>query len=439
MELATCRSASLGSLFVLACAGFGSSGCFLSHGRPGDADGGGVVSRDAGTRDAGPRPDGARTLPDSGVEARCEGRWISSGPVALTEEPGDESILDAEWVGEGYLVGWMSSNEAGDRARYGRLTFPSHGVLAETARIFDAPAPVSGGMGIAVWRDQIGAAAWDERGCAFRRILSADASSLGSVVRYPTPRVGRCEGLIADAAGYSFVNRAFSAPSAGELTRVQPSGTLEAGRPLPIFDGDVSWWGRAVLGENVLLFATMRGGAAPSEAFAQRVDATGAPLGPVVPLPAFGAASRVALVGTPTGALVGWLESPDGDPDSQEREVRVFPTDSVGSALGPPLALPGVRAYRDAGWSMTRIGDEIFVVYVEPEVGDRSGERTTLKAARVRWDGAPIGEPLWLAEGRFLRHPVARTSGTEVLVAYTAFAGVSHEVFVAELGCDIEL
>ncbi len=95
----------------------------------------------------------------------------------------------------------------------------------------------------------------------------------------------------------------------------------------------------------------------------------------------------------------------------QAREVRLFPTSSNDEAISLPRALEGVRAYRDAGWSMARIGDEIFVVYVEPELGDQLGDHTPLRAQRVTYEGDEIDEPLTLAEGRFLRRVVVRTDG----------------------------
>lgn len=402
-----------------------SSGCWLSHGRE-DVP----MRRDGGRLDGGPPPmprdAGEIDLPDAGASG-CEA-WTEVEPIQVTTREGDHSLLDVEHTGPGYLMLWSTTNPSRDRSRFGTL-LPLGGPPGGPFEIFDPPAPVSLGNSLAVGAGLMGATQSDENGCRFRRILDPVAPALGAEMRYP-PEIQRCNGLLAHGGGFTAFDR-----ERGEAHAFQPDGTYVRTRALEIFDGDVFWWARARQGDDAYLIATMRGGVEPTDARAQRVDRVGAPLGsPVDLLPFEAAATRIRATRSGPGVAVGWMQL--REPGGQMATMRLFQTDLRGAPSPESHVYTAVRAYRDAGWSLVRIGDSLFLVYVEPEEGDRFGDRTALRAYRVSSDLAPLDpEPRTLATGRFLRRVAARTDGRDLFVGYTANDGTSTQVFAAGLRC----
>lgn len=407
------------------------SGCYQSHGRVDLARPDSGREIDAGARDGG-RPADAGRLPDAGVQ-RCEGTWDVVAPLQLTFPPSDDYPSDVEWTGAGYLVGFQSSNPDLDQSRFAQLV--SHGVVGEPQRVFGPPSGTCGGMGIATNGDAVAAVTWDARGCFFRRI-AADGSGLADERRIDA---NGCVGLTETGSGFSVLDY----PGSGGEVRFHRldvnGGSIGRVPRLEIFRDDVFFWARAEFDDDSQLFAVMRGGVSPTSAAAQPVDAEGGATGPEVTLPASGVDAGIHAIATGSGVLIGWYADESGDPDSQERVVTLMRATRDGRVLGEPFTLSGVRAYRDAGWTMVRVRGENFVVYVEPMVGDRSGRETVIRALRIDDEGAALAEPLNVAEVLFGRRVIARTNGASVLIAYAANGGSSNEVFTAELECILEM
>lgn len=396
------------------------AGCYQSHERgsiPG-RDGG----RDAGAFDAGPRRDaGDVTLPDAGPVG-CD-VWEPVAPVQISDQEGDNTPLDAEHTGPGYLVAWSTTNPMRDRSRYATLT-PLGGPVGERHVLFPPPAPVSLGTGLAVHDGAIAATQSDERGCRFRRVLAPDGSMVGA----PRSMAGVCNGLFAHSRGWTVFDR-----DASTATLLQPDGTPSSTVDAPVLD-EVYWWTRVRQAENSYLIVGLIGGLDPFAIHIQRVDRAGASIGPPTVLMTPRSETRPRGVSTSEGALIGRLAPPLGEPDSQHTTMLLFPTDPNGVPSFTELEYEPT-AYRDAGWGMVRIGDSIFLVYVEPEPGDRFGEATRLRALRIDERGELLEEPITIAEGRFLRNVLARTDGRELFVAYSASVPGGTQVFGAGLRC----
>lgn len=58
-----------------------------------------------------------------------------------------------------------------------------------------------------------------------------------------------------------------------------------------------------------------------------------------------------------------------------------------------------------------------------------------IRAQRLDDEGAPLDDPMFLADALFGRRVIARADGSGVLVAYAANGGSTTEVFTVELQC----
>lgn len=400
---------------ILLCAG-----CYQSHERTFSRPDGGT---DGGRFDAGPRRDGGDIdFPDAGPVG-CEA-WEPVEPVQVSNQDGDNSPLDVENTGPGFLVVWTTTNPERDRSRFATLT-PLGGPVGERHVLFDPPSPISLGNGLAVHDGQIAAVQSDDRGCRFRRVLSPDGSMLGPVRSYADPAV--CGGMLGHSRGWTVFDR-----DASQVTLLQPDGTVASSLSLPALD-EVYWYTRIRQAENSYLFVGLVGGIEPFATRVQRIDREGRAIGPQTFLMS-PTATRPRGVTTSEGALIGRLVPPLDDPRSQHTRMMAFPTDANG---GPSFVEYEFEptAYRDAGWGMVRIGDSIFLVFVEPEPGDRGGNVTRLRALRIDERGEVLEGPITIAEGNFLRVVLARTNGRDLFVAYRAAVPSGSQVFGAGLRC----
>lgn len=404
-------------------------GCYLSHeradvlrGAP-DAPDGGLSARDGGVpsvRDAGP---------DAAPRAPCV--WWSVPPWQLTSPPGDQRHHDVLAVPDGFLVAYGSSNDP--PAVPGR--FVAHidleGPRATTVLFGTARGTFLGGVGLALGARDVLAVTWDDAGC-LTRLVTHEGRPLAEAAGVDRRS---CVAPYVLEGAWAFFDRPGDAPAS--VVALDESGTriVTDGEPMAVLE-DAFWWTRVRHADGSMLVVGMSGGVEPTRAVAQRLEATGRPRSPPVELPAFGAASRVRAVATAMGALVGWLEAPDGDPTSQERELRVFPVDLDGRPLAEPRVVSTLPAYRDAGLSFASAGGDLWASYVESEPGDRFGRHTRLVALRLSDRGEPL-ERFTLAEGEFLRAPVVRAHDADAVVVYTSLVETANQVSVAGLVCGV--
>lgn len=394
------------------------AGCYLSH----------PISRETTTtRDAGTD---AATIVSCELLRPVEARQ-------LTVAPDDKEVLDVAVLGDGeYLVGWGSPDSDPPHDRHRRVQRASlHGASGEPAYAFDPPTGSYGGMGLATRSGGLVASTWDELGC-WLRLVDATGTPTGSALRAP---LATCAGIHQTVDGFALFDRpGLGAPTA--LHRFDAAGTLIGSGPeLDVLGRDVFWWSRAVLAADEELVVAMPGGVSASAIVAQRIDAAGAPTGGTVSLPASAPATRVRAAALAEGAVVGWMESRAGDPASQETGIRLVLTDRDGVPTRELGVLPDVLAYRDAGWSILRFGRDLLVAYVEPAAGDPYGDRTRVKSVLVATDGT-VRQRVTLAAARFARGIVARTNGSDVLVAFHADAVgldpiTETEIFYAGVEC----
>lgn len=387
------------------------SGCYLAHERP-EADA--ASTADAGT-DAALRP--------------CT--WRAGEAWQLTAPPGDQQLLDLVAVpGGDFVVAWSSANDpAPDPVRHARR-IGLDGPVGTRTDVFDRPRGFFvGGVGLAVGPSSILASTWDEGGCLVR-LLDHQGAPLAPV---RTLSMQSCAGVHAIAAGgFALFDRPGDAPAA--LHVLDAEGALVSDGPvLSVLDA-AFWWGRARLVDGTSLVVGMHDGVEPTHASVQHVGRDGVPIGEPIALPAFAAASRARAIALEGGALVAWLEQPDGDPASQDRDVRVMRVDADGRLVGEPRVVAH-HAYRDAGLSLVPTPEGgLFAVYVEST--EPSGIDTTLSAVRLDATGAPL-ETLSFPSGQLARTPVARASEAGIAIAFDGpdrGAGPT-QVFVTSLTC----
>jgi len=386
-----------------------------------------VVDGSTAPLDAGPSID-ARPPVDAFVTP-CT--WSSVAPWRLTTPPGDQTLLDVAAVPTGFLVTTGSSNDPPhEPGRFVRRV-GLRAALAERVALFPMPrGSFRGGVSLAVGPVSALAATWDEGGCMVRQ-LGLDGTPAASSALLS---LRSCVGSFSTDLGFALFDRPGDSPAAVHTLDVTSSEIVSSGPDLEVLDGAV-WWSRARLPDQSLLVVGMRAGVEPTSAVAQRLDAHGEPLSAIVDLPAFAAASRIRAVATSTGALVAWLEQPDGDPTSQERVLRVVAVDTEGRPRAAPILASVGPAYRDAGLSLAAIDAGVLVAYVESDPGDRFGRATRLVAMRLTEDGEPV-ERIVIAEASFARTPVLRVLGDDALLAFTASdEGIATQVFIAGLEC----
>ncbi len=392
------------------------AGCHLAHERVPGADADlplDAARADAASVDAYVRP--------------C--RWQPGAPWQVTSPPGDQSLLDlAALPGGGFLVAWGSSNDpAPDPARHVRR-IGLDGPLGDVVDVFDRPrGAFLGGMGLAVGPGRILASTWDDAGCLVRVL---DPSGVPAAPAQPLA-LRSCVGVHATAEGFAIFDAPGDAPAALHSLALD-GAALSTGPTLDVLEG-AFWWGRTRFDDGSSLVVGMQSGVEPTRASAQRIAADGAPLSAPVPLPGFVAASRVRVTAAGVGALVAWLEQPDGEPTSQDRIVRVVPVTPSGVPTGASQVV-AEHAYRDAGLSLAVARDgSVIAVYVESL--ERFGLETVLSAVRLDASGTPL-ERFVLARGETARSPVARAGDDGIAIAFTAPGPGARQVFVTSLVCD---
>jgi hypothetical protein len=398
------------------------SACYASHERSEARD----AAVDAAGRDA-PILD-ARAID----AARRPCTWEVVDPWQLTDGPGDQGLNDAIALESSFLVVTGSMNdpppEPGRFVRRVSLEAP----ISERAELFGAPAGAFfGNVALAANDTGLAAFTWDDAGCAMRA-LSRAGEVLGSRVTLP---IARCVGPVGTGDGFVLFDRPSEVAPSLHVLSADATRVLASSAPITILE-DAFWWSRARLVDGSFVVASMHTGVSPTSASVQHLDARGEPLSDAVAMPPFEAASRVRLTTTRDGLLAAWLVQPDGDPESQERSLRVVPLDTEGRAVGLVQRPSAGIAYRDGGLSSAPLEDGgALYGFIEVAAGDRSGERTSVNVVRVDAGGGRVEERT-LRGGSFQRSPVVRVRGTEALVSFTAsLGGVPTQVFVGGLVC----
>jgi hypothetical protein len=363
------------------------TGCYCSHEREG-MDDVGVASSDAATP-----VDAHASGSVDGWSRPCA--WEVVAPWQLTDGPGDQGLNDVTPIESGFAVVTGSLNDP--PAEPGRFVHrvSLRAPIAERQALLGAPAGAYfASVGLARSGERIVASTWDDGGCRLRA-LSLDGVVTGDAFTLP---LAQCVGLVA--------------------TR----------RELVIFDrpGD----------EGARLHVLSSHGTRIATTSEQHLDATGSPMSEPITLFEDTVASRVRLTHAHGNAMAAWLEAPDGDPDSQDRVLRMVRVDpSTAEAIGTVQTPSGGIAYRDGGLSSAVIATGFVFAFIEITRGDRFGQDTSVVVVRTDWQGVRQQE-LRVGAGTFQRSPVIRVDGNEALVGFTASAGAAEtQVFLGGIEC----
>lgn len=398
-----------------------------------------LLDGSAGEVDAAtPPPDAAVPDPDGEVlPETCE--WVAGDVHRLTDPPSDKGLHTVAVTDQGVLVAWQVTNPDppnDNTRRLQRITY-----LGELDRdpepLFPPPGPMTGygGIRLAVGPDHFGATVWDEpNGCRFRPIDAA-GNVLGSPRRVADTN---CGSLRSTPQGFTLFTRDYAAQQR-RLIRLNPDGVVvHQSQSIPALEGDVFWWSSARLSGGDMLVAAMHGGLEPSEIRIQRLDSDGEPqTDPTAIVQLSVSSSRVRLILTGDGLLAGWFETEGGGPSHQHQRIVLVPLNTVGQIVGPTVRLTNRYAYRDAGWSLTRFGDQILSAFVEPLDSDSYGDHSAVVVQPFTFQGQPDGPAVELHRERFARDTLIRRTPRGVIVVYSAYPGeLPHQLYAGAVLCE---
>jgi hypothetical protein len=337
------------------------------------------------------------------------------------------------------LVAWQISNSDPPSAKtrnMQKLTFDGE-PEADVVTLFPSPGGWNayGGIRIATGPDHFGAAVWDEaNGCMFRP-LDTEGDIIGDFHRVADLN---CGVLRSTRTGFSLFTWDWGAQEK-YLVRLDEHGVrLERSEPIAALSGrDVFWWSTTVLSDDELLVASMIGGLEPTEIEIQRIDNKGGVLSPpssVVELDV--PASRVRVIKTPAGALLGWLETAPDGPSHQHQHVVFQALDHEGVPYGEPTRHETRLVYRDAGWSLARWDDQVLASFVQPIEDDPYGDLSKVLFQPFTPEGQRDGSAVELGEERFARDTLIRRTPLGAIIVYTAYPGdLPHELFAGGVLC----
>jgi len=333
----------------------------------------------------------------SGSMASSSGSASSSGGGTWQAgEPGDINLggvqLDALVAVQGGAIAGLRSYE-GNVAWWNAQRLDEEGVpFWPLQKIMQGTTSGSvGSMSLAAGNGHIGAVAWDgQDGCGFVP-LQNDGGADG-------PRVDTgstwCQGLAADAVGFSFLGGLGLDPP--DLVHLSATGVPSAPEPMSSVG---AFRGRVDRADGSILLVWSTDGIecvdCPLHVVAQLFSFDGVAIdGPhqVFTDATFGFPSdqaRVAILAAGDRNLLAWSPENLGDPLSGA--VTVIPLDATGAAAGAHVlaALPDGKGIGGLGLAAAPNG-EVLVAWTAPAGGTGGGD-TTLRARALSPEGASLG------------------------------------------------
>jgi hypothetical protein len=395
--------------------------------------------------DAGPNtdpPDAALAVPDADVlPPGCS--WVGGERHQITEPPNDKGLHDLEVSGDVVLLAWKTTNPdpPADNTRYVQPVTWQGAPLGERTAVFPPPSGWTSyaGVSLATGPDHRGAILWETNtGCRFTRIDS-DGVALGTL-QYVDPEL--CTSLRSTPEGFSLFTRSGGENERSLLRLDATGGVTHHSDPIEAISMGGYWWATLALHGGDYLVAGIHDNLEPMPIVTQRIDAWGAPLTPpTVIASSHTDARRMRLVDTGGGVLAGWLAAEAPDSPTQDQYVTLQRLDEQGQPLGDAFRASDVLAYRDGGWSITRKGDRVLAVIVNPLEPDSYGDATALVLLVFDLAGNLVEEPLELTRIRFARRPRIRATPAGVIVGFQGMSEETppHQIYTVSARCAVDV
>ncbi|MFH2008732.1 MAG: hypothetical protein ABI333_19250 [bacterium] len=391
-----------------------------------------------------PGPDAV--MPDAMVQPDAEVlptncTWLAGGRRQVTEPPNDKAAHSMVVTESGVLIGWRTTNPdpPADNTHYvQRVTF-SGAPDGDKVAVFPPPSGWSTSyMSLATGHGRVGAVTWDSSaGCRFRS-LDALGNTTGDV---RTLGPDRCAWLRATDSGFTGFSVGEYSASEWRLFNLDAQGTqTHTSEIIEAISGGAFWWSSTRLPDGSFVVAGMDSDLDPTVIRSQRIDANGNPLNEPTTIASLPTPSNgVSLLALNDLILAGWFASDTDDDSTQDRFLTFQRLDLEGRPLGAPWRASERVAYRDAGWSWTRLGGQLLVVIVEPLDGDPYGDATAVTLLPFTLQGDPNGDPVELTQLRFARRPKVRSTPHGVVTSFTGIADepTPHQIFTVPATCEV--